>query len=150
MGDDNIQEIKEEEKEKMDSGSQTDSAQPTADSAQPTAERHASRDNSSWIAGVAIIAVGVIFLLGNFTNFHLDNWWALFILIPGLMTFANAWRARQEDGHWSKRARGSIIGGLAITLVALIFLFNLDWGKIWPVFLILGGVAALLGGLFDS
>jgi hypothetical protein len=140
---DEFNEIKDEEKEKMGPADQ-----PSQEQSAP--ESTPSRDNNSWIAGVAIIAVGVIFLLSNFTDFRLDNWWALFILIPGLITFANAWRARKEDGHWSKKARGSLIGGLAITMVAAIFLFNLDWGKVWPLFLILGGVAALLGGLFDS
>ncbi len=29
-------------------------------------------------------------------------------------------------------------------LRAVIFLFNLDWGRVWPGFLILGGLAMLL------
>lgn len=138
-----FKEIKDEEKEKM-------GAAGTPQGQQPAEESSGSGAGPSWIAGVAIIAVGVIFLVSNLTDFHLDNWWALFILIPGLMSFANAWRMRKEDGRWSASARGSLIGGLAITLVAVIFLFGLDWGKVWPLFLILGGVAALLGGWFNS
>ena len=37
---------------------------------------------SNWGSGVALIVIGVIFLVANTTNFHLHNWWALFILIP--------------------------------------------------------------------
>ena len=36
------------------------------------------------------------------------------------------------------------MGGLAPLLVAIIFLFDLDWGRVWPPFLILGGIAMLL------
>jgi len=31
-------------------------------------------------------------------------------------------------------------GGAFPLLVALIFLFNMDWGRVWPLFLILAGV----------
>ena len=140
---DDFKEIKDEEKEKMAS-SDTPQTEPEVE------ETQSSRDNNSWMAGVAIIAVGIIFLVSNFTDFYLNNWWAIFILIPGLYSFAKAWSMRKEDGRWSNRARGSLIGGLAITLVAAIFLFGLDWGKVWPLFLILGGIAALLGGWFKS
>lgn len=140
---DPIQDIKDEEKEKMSWESEAAPVEPRP--AEPE-----SNANFNWLGGVVLIVIGVIFLVGNLTDFYLDNWWALFILIPGVMAFANAWRTRKEDGHWSTQARGSLIGGLGISLVALIFLLNLDWGTMWPLFLILGGVAALLGGLFDS
>lgn len=140
---DEFKEIKDEEKDKMD-----ESDSPQAE--QPVEESGSRRDNNSWIAGVAIIIVGVVFLIGNFTDYQLNNWWAIFILIPGIFSFVKAWNTRKADGRWSKAARGSLIGGLGVTLVAVIFLFDLDWGKVWPLFLILGGVAALLGGWFNS
>ncbi len=139
---DPIQDLKDEEKEKLDWQSE-----PTAIEHQDVTNE--DDDNSKWVFGLALIFIGLVFLVGNLTDFYLHNWWAVFILIPGLMTFANAWRTRKEDGHWSKQARGSLIGGLGITLVAVIFLFSLDWGTMWPLFLILGGIAALLGGIFD-
>ncbi|MCZ7673117.1 MAG: hypothetical protein M5U34_41370 [Chloroflexi bacterium] len=37
----------------------------------------------NWMAGVVLIAIGVIFLAANFVDFHLNNWWALFILDTG-------------------------------------------------------------------
>jgi hypothetical protein len=30
-------------------------------------------------------------------------------------------------------------------VVAGVFLFDLDWGNIWPIFLIIAGVSVLLG-----
>jgi hypothetical protein len=142
MGDE-FQEIKDEEKEKMGSA---DSLGNDAD----YEDANHTRDNYSWIAGAVIIIVGVMFLVSNLTGFQFNNWWALFILIPAVFNFARAWNTRKEEGHWSRSARGSLIGGLAIALVAFIFLLDLDWGKVWPLFLILGGVAALLGGWFNS
>lgn len=100
--------------------------------------------SNNWIGGLILVAIGVIFLLANTTGFQLHNWWALFILIPALANFGNAWRHYQTDGHLSKGATGSLTGGLILTLVASAFLFNLDWGLIWPVFLIIGGIGALL------
>jgi hypothetical protein len=43
--------------------------------------------------------------------------------------------------------RGTLTGGLMLLLVTIIFLFNLDWGKVWPLFLIIIGLGALLTGL---
>lgn len=107
------------------------------------------RKNNNWVAGVVLIAIGLIFLLSNVTNFHLDNWWALFILIPAVSNFGNAWNKFREHGTLSRSVRGSLTSGLIITLVASIFLFNLDWGLFWPVIIIIIGVSALLGGWFD-
>jgi len=43
------------------------------------------RDNSNWIMGVVLIALGGLFLLGNLLpGSFMTNWWAVFILIPAL------------------------------------------------------------------
>jgi hypothetical protein len=139
---DDINEIKDEEKDKLFAEEQEQESQ-----ASPGRERR--HRNNNLVAGVVIIGVGLIFLVSNVTGYHLNNWWALFILIPAIASFVNAWNAYREDGRWSKRARGGLFGGLIIGLVAVIFLFNLDWGNVWPLFLILGGLAVLLGGWFD-
>jgi hypothetical protein len=105
---------------------------------------------NGWIGGAVLIVLGVLFLLRNFDLFDLDNWWALFILIPAVGAFATAWRTYQRSGRWSSAARGQVIGGLVFTLVALAFLFNLDFGSIWPLFLILGGVSLLVNALLPE
>jgi len=139
---DNIKEIKDEEKEKMADAAEENNGQ------EPTNANSGGRNNA-WILGLILIGLGLVFFVSNVTGFYFQNWWALFILVPGIASFANAWNAYREDGRWSKRARGGLVGGSIISLVAFIFLFNLDWGKIWPVFLILIGVNVLLGGWLD-
>lgn len=99
---------------------------------------------SSWIAGLVLIGIGSIFLLTNLTGFELDNWWALFILIPAFVTLGNAIRAYRSEGRFGEESRGSLIGSLVLFFIASVFLFGWSWGTIWPVFLIIGGLGALL------
>ena len=135
-----IQEIKDEEKEKLAAAEQENPESTVTDS---------GGRNNGWVPGLIIIGVGLVFLVSNVTGYHLENWWALFILVPGIVSFVNAYNAYREDGRWSKRARGGLVGGSIISLVAIIFLFNLDWSTIWPAFLILIGANILLGGWLD-
>ncbi|NLG97126.1 MAG: hypothetical protein GX491_07175 [Chloroflexi bacterium] len=100
-----------------------------------------------WIGGAILILIGVIFLARNLTGFSLENWWALFILIPAVGAFSRAYSIYQEHGRLTAEARGSMIGGFAMTMVAVIFLFNLNFGTLWPLFLILGGVTLLINAL---
>ena len=114
-----------------------------ADSPSPSANR--SSASTAWVAGAVLVAVGVVILLGNLGLIQPGfNWWALFILIPALAAFANSWKAARRAGSFNRSARGSAMGGLFILAVALIFLLDLDWGKVWPVFIILAGIGALL------
>lgn len=107
-----------------------------------------SSRNPTWFLGLVLIAIGGLLLFQNITNFSLDNWWALFILIPAFGSFATAWRRFQDQGRRVTGAvSGSVVSGLVLTMVAVVFLFNLDWGQIWPVFLILIGFGALLRAL---
>ncbi|MEZ4642065.1 MAG: hypothetical protein R3E31_04880 [Chloroflexota bacterium] len=110
---------------------------------------HHRRGGGSWFPGVVLIAIGAIFLLHEITGFRIDNWWALFILIPAFSNFGQAFRSYQQNGRFTHSARGSLTGGLILTLIASAFLFNLNWGLIWPMFLIIGGLSALMGGWFD-
>jgi len=111
-------------------------------------QHHHSEGNL--IAGVVLIAVGGVFLLTNLTGLTINNWWALFILIPAFSNFKRAWWSYQENGRLSHSARGSLTGGLILTLVASVFLFNvMTWDMVWPIFLIILGINALLGGWFD-
>jgi hypothetical protein len=40
--------------------------------------------SGNWIGGAVLIGLGIIFLLQNFMNISLANWWALFIMIPAI------------------------------------------------------------------
>lgn len=98
--------------------------------------------------GLALIAVGVIFLLVNIGVFSLgrlpDNWWALFILLPIFGILGNLFRAYQrQDGSFRSAVASQLVGLAILTLIMFVFLFGLNWGKIWPAFLIIAGIGAL-------
>jgi len=106
--------------------------------------------SGSWIGGAVLIALGIVFLLQNagLDIPFLRNWWALFILFPAVSSLARAWQAYQSNGQrFTGLVSGSLMGGLALTLVAATFLFGLSWSLIWPVFLILAGLGALIKGI---
>jgi hypothetical protein len=117
------------------------------------AERRARRrDSTPWLGGAILIVLGLIFLAQNFGVATLNNWWAIFILIPAVGAFSAAWRKYQAAGdRLTSDALGSLIGGLVLTAVSLVFLFNLKLGPndnlLWPLLLIVGGVAVLLQAL---
>jgi hypothetical protein len=112
-------------------------------------QRHAGR-HTGWFAGVILIILGVIFLLQQLNIPFLANWWALFILLPALWLFMAAWDSYQEAGHMTRRATGALVGGLFLTVLALVFLLNLGGGFLWPVLLIVGGAALLLTALLPE
>jgi hypothetical protein len=118
--------------------------------AQRRAERRANRGGGApWILGAILIVLGVGFLAQAFGRIDFTNWWALFIFIPAIGSFAAAWRRYQAaEGSVTSGALGSVIGGLVLSAVALAFLFNLNlglnWNLVWPLLLILGGLALLL------
>lgn len=119
----------------------------------PPSDRDQTASNSGvWIAGLILIALGVLFLLQNLTSFSLGhNWWALFILLATVGAWSSAWRVYQNNGHQFTRAvTAPLIGGLFPLAIAAIFLFDLSWGTMWPIFLILAGIAALFGSLQRS
>ncbi len=96
------------------------------------------------MGGALLILLGVIFLLQNFGLAYPFNWWALFILLPALGAFGTAWNWYRQTGQFGAPARGALIGGTLLTLVAVTFLFNLAWGLVLPALLILAGVAILV------
>lgn len=103
---------------------------------------------SSKIAvGIVLILVGIFIILQNFNILNLTNWWALFILIPASASFYSAWNNYQHAGRkLNKKAYGAIIGGLILTAITIVFLFNLDFGKMWPIFIVLAGIGILTEG----
>ena len=99
------------------------------------------------IAGVILIALGVIFLAQNFGYPVPHNWWAIFILLPAFAAFAAAWSMYQQNGgEMSPPVTSALIAGLLLSGLAAIFLLGVDLGKFWPIILIVLGVGALLGG----
>jgi hypothetical protein len=96
-----------------------------------------------WIGGVTLILLGGIFLLQQNRLIAFDNWWALFVMIPAVILFGAAW-SRYRAGGRDSAVIGPLVGALAITAAAVLLLFDLDWRRLWPVFLIIAGVAGAI------
>lgn len=99
-----------------------------------------------WAPGLILIGLGLIFLLNNVTDMHIDNWWAMFILIPAFGSFSKGFNTMRKEGELTREAWGGFFGGFLFSLVAAAFLFELDWSLIWPALLILGGLGLFFSG----
>jgi hypothetical protein len=103
------------------------------------------------IGGIALVVIGGIMLLqtmGITHRFNFDfNWWALFMLIPLLSIANNAWQTYQTNGErLTREVRSKFVLVAVLSVVFAALMFDLDWSRLWPVFLILGGLGILLGG----
>jgi hypothetical protein len=100
--------------------------------------------SGAWL-GVALIAMGLLFLIQNYLGYELRNWWALFILIPAVGAFTSAWNS-WRSGDDAVAAAGAFTMGVIFTAVTLVFLLDLPWARIWPVFIIIAGLGLLIPG----
>jgi hypothetical protein len=100
------------------------------------------------LGGLAIVAVGLIFLARNFgLDLPLpDRWWAIFILLPAAGALVTAGRFYRMDGRFSSRVAGAATVGTLILATALILFLDLDWGKTWPVMVIIVGLGIVARG----
>jgi len=119
--------------------------------AEKRARKAARRDGrDSWnglpIGGLIIIAVGVVFLAGNF-GFHLPaRWWATFVLLPAAGALVTAARFYRQDEAATSRVVGSATGGVLMLAVALALFLGVDWGQFWPVLVIIVGLGVVTRG----
>ena len=100
----------------------------------------------SWIWGIALILVGGLFLLDNFSNainLNFYNWWAIFILVPGINMISQALGSYRVSGELTSHGNRRMFWGLFLIALAVSFLFNLSWSIIGPAFLILAGLYML-------
>jgi len=118
---------------------------PPAQPAPPVPEAKPEGPRGGVVAGTILIVLGIVFLGQIWGWFSLGNWWALFIFIPAAFSFGSAWTAYRNHGGFTREMAGPLVGGLVLSLVALMLLFSWDWGLLWPVFLVLAGVGILLG-----
>src|SRR5690242_7291799 len=97
-----------------------------------------------------VIALGVLFLLRNlgyaFDFFEFHNWWAWLILVAAVAPLTRAVELYRVSGHVDGMVAHHLFVAGAIIVVAVLFLLDLDWGRWWPLFVILGGLSMLARG----
>lgn len=104
--------------------------------------------SNSWIWGAVLILVGGMLLLQTFypdlpVIINAGNWWAIIILVFGVNMIGRGWPIFQHNGRvWGPLLWGVLMVGFALTQL-LTFAAS---AYVWPVLLILGGLAVLFGG----
>lgn len=96
---------------------------------------------------VILIGLGLLFLLGNLgVEFpYVSRWWAWVILLIALIPIVRAVLEYRSSGRLSAFFWRQVAHAGLLVLVSLVFLLRLPWGTWWPLFMIYGGVWALLG-----
>ena len=98
----------------------------------------------SWIPGLMIILVGVIYLLNRTdTSGRTGRWWALFVGFGAIWFFERAW-ARTRVGIPLAGTVGLITSGLTLLTIAVVLFLGIPFGRTWPVFIIIAGVGTIL------
>jgi hypothetical protein len=112
-------------------------------------QRRAEReqDGGGWLAGVVLLVIGVLYLFHNYGLLpSFTNWWALFLLLPGLGTLSAALSAYQRHGQpGTTEVIVPLLASLFFMGLTASFLFELQIGWLWPLFLIAGGLLLLAG-----
>ena len=113
-------------------------------------EPHRHRLGGSLWVGIAFVLFGIIMILQTAHLVFLNNWWALFILMPAFWAYMVAWDIYQDNSRLTRRGASSLTVGILLTILTLVFLFNLAAGYFWPVLLILGGLILLGTGFLPE
>jgi peptidoglycan/LPS O-acetylase OafA/YrhL len=107
----------------------------------------------TFVLGAILVLLGASFLLQNMGmfTFPLENWGALFILIPAFGAFDRAWRLyRNGDDQFVSQARGALLVGIVLTVVTTMILFELNWTFYGPLLIILTGVGILVNAALSG
>ena len=99
---------------------------------------------SNW-SGLSLVVLGVgLFVLNSFKG-SLENWWALFILLPAIGLFYGGREiSRRADGRLPFLARFNFAIGTIVLVVAMMFLLNLSWSVWWPLMLMTPGLSMFI------
>jgi cation transport ATPase len=110
-------------------------------------QRYGGRQ-SAWFFGAILIVIGVILLLDSLGYKTNLNWWALLILIPTYWTYIAAWNSYQDAGRMTSGAVATLAVAVLLTILTIIFLFNLELGMFWPFLIIIAGLFLIITALF--
>ncbi len=110
-----------------------------------------NRDPQKSITGaVILILIGVVFLVKRLGLVDIENWWALFILIPAISSLSTLIQDLRRGISITAVIAQGILGALFPAAIAAMLLFNLSWVKFWPIFIILAGFSMLLSGFLPA
>jgi hypothetical protein len=101
--------------------------------------------NRSWLPGITVILIGVIYLLTGFdeASRYGKNWWAWFMALGAVYPLERAW-VKYRAGVPISKIAWLVTSGLYVLAFAGIFLLDADFGRAWPVLLIVAGIGAIL------
>ncbi|HVO41044.1 MAG TPA: hypothetical protein VMT34_00390 [Aggregatilineales bacterium] len=114
-----------------------------------------------------LIATGIVFLLGEGKLLDYSSpWWVIYIAIPGLVLVGSAASNYYRLGTMTGVVGTQLVMGLIAILLSLIFVFDptwsftrgwgnwhipildsIDWGHLWPWFLVVPGAGLVYTGL---
>jgi Ca2+/Na+ antiporter len=99
------------------------------------------------IAGLIVIAVGVMFLLATQDKIAWENWWAYFLMaLGGIFIFEVLIRSVMPA--YRRPVFGKLIAGLVLIAIGASNIYGLvSW---WPMIIICVGVIILFSGLFRA
>ena len=113
--------------------------------AERTPDEFLENPTTRFTGAIVLIGLGVVFLLSQMDILNLSgNWWAIFIALPAAVMLYNAYTAYNRAGHLTAKVRKNVSGGVIVGTVALIAATG-QWGRLWPLFLIVPGILWLLG-----
>jgi len=96
--------------------------------------------NSRITVGIILIAIGIVFLIGNFDIFDFENIWPVVMIIPGFVLLYLT---------FMKKEKGFAVLGTILTILGIYFLYESynNWNTIdelWPIFIITPGLGFIV------
>lgn len=115
-----------------------------------TNDENEKRSSGLWI-GLILIFGGIAVLFNQFELLPFElNWWALFILLPAFGFLKGAYNRyrSQAEGFSMDIAFTALLGFFLVALSISLLVgaaWNINWGLLWPVILILVGLGLIFG-----
>jgi hypothetical protein len=108
-----------------------------------------ARRGASWVLGLVLVGIGLLFLLQNAGYLVAPSrWWALLFLIPAATSGVAAWNAFERSGFtYSRGIAPALTGFFLFAYLTIMFLFDLPWNIWWPVIFIIVGTSSILARL---
>jgi hypothetical protein len=109
--------------------------------------RRASLGGSSWMAGLGLVIVGGLFLLQNAGLLVPGQQvWGLLCYLAAIGATVTAFsRYRAAGSQLSPVVTSAISGALLLAFVGTMLAFDLSWGVLRPMFLVIPGAMAIIG-----